>query len=113
MLLLVTAAMPIGAKWKIKEKRYDPVRVTDIRQVAGRYVGIDPDFVIELRVSDEGIVSGTMRNFGQTAVLREIRIEGADFTATVGTSDGSRLPLHGTFANRLRNGAARVWTRRS
>ncbi len=99
LLLLATATLPIGAKWKFKEKRYDPVSITDIRQIAGRYVGIDPDFAIELRVSDDGIVTGTMRNFAQTSTLRSIRIDGAEFTAMV---DGR--PLHATFANRLRNG---------
>jgi hypothetical protein len=101
LLLLIAATVPIGAKWKFKEKRYDPVSVTDIRQIAGRYVGIEPDFAIELRVSDDGVVTGTMRNFAQTNTLRSIRIDGAEFTAMV---DGR--PLHATFANRLRNGQA-------
>src|SRR5712692_9905469 len=96
LLLLAAASLPIGAKWKFKEKRYDPVRITDVRQVAGRYVGIDPDFTIDLRVSDQGVVSGTMRNFGTVAVLHDIRIDDSELTASV-----SQLPLHTTFANRL------------
>jgi hypothetical protein len=99
LLLLVTATLPIGAKFKFKEKRYDPVAVTDVRKIAGRYVGIKPDFAVELRVSDDGVISGTLRNFGETATLRSIRVEGAELTARV---DGR--PLHATFANRIRNG---------
>src|SRR5438270_329797 len=99
LLLLVTAALPIGAKWKSKEKRFDPVEITNVRQIAGRYIGIEPDFVIDLRVGDDGIVSGTIRNFGQTATLQAIRIDGADFSAKVDS-----LPLHATFVNRTRNG---------
>jgi hypothetical protein len=99
LLLVVAAALPLGAKWKAKEKRYDPVPVTDIRQIAGRYVGINPDFAVDLRVSDTGIVSGTFRNFGSTVTLEAIRLEGADLTAKV-----NGLPLHATFVNRVKNG---------
>jgi hypothetical protein len=70
-----------------------------VQQIAGRYVGIDPDFVIDLKVSDEGIITGTMRNFGQNASLRSIRIDGSDLHAMVDSR-----PLHATFVNRLRNG---------
>ena len=99
LLLLVTAALPIGAKWKVKEKRFDPIAVTNVQQIAGRYVGIDPDFVIDLKVSDHGIITGTMRNFGQNATLRSIRVDGAELHALVDSR-----PLHATFVNRLRNG---------
>jgi len=99
ILLLLAAALPIGAKFKVKEKRYQPVPVTDVRQIAGRYVGIDPDFVVELRVSDAGVITGTLRNFGESAALRSIRLDGAELTASI---DGR--PLHATFANRIRNG---------
>ncbi len=99
LLLLIAAALPLGGKWKLKEKHFDPVRITDVRTIAGRYVGIDPDFTIELRLSDEGTISGTLRNFGQMATLRQIRIDGAELTAM---ADG--LPLHATFVNRFRNG---------
>ena len=101
VLALVAAALPLGAKWKTKHKQFDPVAVTNVREIAGRYVGIDPDFVIELRVSDQGALSGTMRNFGQTAALTRIRIDGAELSAMF---DGR--PLHATFVNRILNGAS-------
>jgi len=99
LLLLLTAALPLGAKWKVKEKRFDPVAVTNVQRIAGRYVGIDPDFVVDLRVSDTGVITGSLRNFEQTSSLRSIRIDGADLTAMV---DGR--PLHATFVNRTKNG---------
>jgi len=99
LLLLLTAALPIGAKWKVKEKRFDPVAVTNVQRIAGRYVGIEPDFVIDLKVSEEGVITGTMRNFAQTSTLRSIRVDGADLHALVDSR-----PLHATFVNRLRNG---------
>jgi hypothetical protein len=100
LLLLVAAALPLGAKWKVKEKRYDPVSVTNVRRIAGRYVGIQPDYVIDLDVSDDGVITGAMRSFGQVSTLRSIRIDGADLTAMVDSR-----PLHATFVNRTRNGA--------
>ena len=99
LLLLITAALPIGAKWKVKEKRFDPVTVTNVQQIAGRYVGIDPDYVLDLKVSSKGVITGTMRNFGQASNLRSIRVDGAELTAMIDSR-----PLHATFVNRIRNG---------
>ena len=99
LLLLLTAALPIGAKWKVKEKRFDPVAVTNVQQIAGRYVGIDPDFVIDLKVSDQAVITGTMRNFGQNSTLRSIRVDGSELHALVDSR-----PLHATFVNRTKNG---------
>lgn len=99
LLLLLTATLPIGAKWKVKDKRFDPVAITNVQQVAGRYVGIDPDFAIDLKVSNEGVITGTMRNFGQNSSLRSIRLDGSELHALVDSR-----PLHATFVNRLRNG---------
>ena len=99
LLLLITAALPIGAKWKVKEKRFDPVAVTNVQQIAGRYVGIDPDFVITLKVSEDGIITGAMRNFGENSTLRSIRVDGSELHAMVDSR-----PLHATFVNRTKNG---------
>jgi len=104
LLMVVAAALPLVGKAKQKEKRYDPVRITDVRQLPGRYVGVDPDYVVNLSVSPEGFITGTMRDFGRTATLSSIRIDGAELTAKASASDGSRLSLHGTFVNRLRDG---------
>ena len=68
LLLVVVAALPLVGKAKQKEKRYDPVRITDVRQLPGRYVGVDPDYVVNLSVSPEGFITGTMRDFGRTAI---------------------------------------------
>jgi hypothetical protein len=99
LLLLVIAALPIGAKWKNKEKRFDPVVVTNLRLIAGRYVGIEPDYAINLQVSEAGVITGTMRNFGQSSTLSSIGVDGAQLKAMV-----EGRPLHATFVNRTRNG---------
>lgn len=95
VLLLVVAALPMGAKWKTKEKRFDAVAVSNVRQIAGRYVGIDPDYVVRLEVDEYGKLSGTLSEFGVASTLRDIRIDGAELNATVGG-----LPIHGTFVKR-------------
>ena len=60
--------------------------------------------MIDLNVSADGLISGRMRNFGRTAGLENIHIDGAELTAKALASDGSRLSLHGTVVNRIRNG---------
>jgi hypothetical protein len=99
VLLLVVAAIPMGAKWKTKEKRFDPVAITDVRKAAGHYVGIDPDYVIDLRLDDYGKLTGRLTHFGTTSTLRDVRIDGAEINANV-----AGLPLHGTFVARTLNG---------
>ncbi len=101
VLLLVAATVPISAKWKEKEKRFEPVAITSVRQAEGRYVGIDPDYIVELRLEADGrTISGSMTQFGVTSPLRDLRINGAELTATIGG-----LPIHGTFVRRVRNSA--------
>ena len=100
VLLLVAATLPLGAKWKDKEKRFDAVRITDVRQVPGRYVGIDPDYVVALSLDDNGKVNGTLSQFGVTSRLNDVRISGSSFYATIGG-----LPVNGTFVKRVRDGA--------
>src|SRR5205823_4229610 len=100
VLLFVAAAVPMAAKWKVKEKSFEPVAITDVRKAAGRYVGIDPDYVVDLKLDNDAKLNGKIVQFGVASTLRDIRIEGADLYATVGG-----LPLHGTFVNRSRNGA--------
>ena len=99
VLLLIAAAVPMGAKWKVKEKTFDPVAINDVRKAAGHYVGIDPDYVVELKLDDDAKLNGKLIQFGVASTLREIRIEGSELYATVGG-----LPLHGTFVNRTRDG---------
>jgi hypothetical protein len=106
VLMVIAASLPLVGKSKQKGKRYDPVRITDVRQLPGRYVGVDPDYVVNLSVTPEGWITGTMRDFGRTATLSNIRIDGAELTAKATASDGSRLSLHGTFVNRMRDGRA-------
>ena len=99
VLLLIAATLPLGAKWKEKDKRFDAVRITDVRQVAGRYVGIEPDYVVALSLDESGRISGTITQFGVTSPLHDVAISGSRFSATIGG-----LPVNGTFVKRVRDG---------
>ena len=98
-LLLILAAASLGAKSKTKEKYVEPIAITDVRKAAGNYVGIDPVYVVNLRVDETGKLAGTLTEFGVTSTLRDLRVNGAELNAVVGG-----LPIHGTFVRRTRNG---------
>jgi hypothetical protein len=100
-LLVAAAAIPVVAKTKHKEKRFEPVAITRPAQAAGRYVGIDPDLVIELRGN-----GGTLRNFKRTATLANVVYDGSELRATAIFADGRREPLEATFGNQVKNGDA-------
>jgi aminopeptidase C len=97
--LLLAAAIPLVAKNKYKEKRFEPVTITNPAQAAGRYVGIDPDFVITLQGN-----SGTLHNFDRTGTLTHIFYEGSVLKATVVYPGERREVLQATFVNRIKNG---------
>jgi aminopeptidase C len=99
-LLAVAAALPVVAKNKRhKDKRFEPVAIANPAQAAGRYVGIDPDFVIELRGN-----TGTLRNFNRTGTLTHLFYEGSVLKATVVYPGERREVLQATFVNRIKNG---------
>jgi len=98
-LLALAMALPLAAKYKHKDKHFDPVAMT-ASQAVGRYVGIDPDFVVELTAS-----GGTLRNGKRTATLTHIVFEGSEMRATAEYDAGGREPFQATFANRSLNGA--------
>jgi hypothetical protein len=99
VLLVLATALPLAAKHKKKDKRFDPVAVNTLSEAAGRYVGIDPGFVIEL----DG-TGGSLRNFKQTARLTNLRVDGSELTATAIYPNGRREELRATFVNRTKNG---------
>ena len=97
-LLILAAALPVIAKEKHKDKRFEPVETT-ASQAAGRYVGIDPDYIVELTAG-----GGTLRNFARTATLTNLRFDGSELTATAVYPGGAKQPLRATFVNRVKNG---------
>ncbi len=91
-------------KHKHKEKRFEPVVKTRVADYAGRYVGIEPDYYLEVATGADGELSITSREGARRAVLRDIRIKGARFTATRVYTDGATKDFEATFGNRILNG---------
>ena len=91
-------------KEKIKEKHFEPVARQNVRDYAGRYVGIEDDYVIEVTVGDDGTLAITSREDGRTATLSDIRLDGAELTATKTYANGKRASFSATFADRVLNG---------
>ncbi|MFL6227368.1 MAG: hypothetical protein ACJ741_01160 [Pyrinomonadaceae bacterium] len=92
-------------KYKNKEKHFEPVARQNLRDYAGRYVGIDEDYVIEVRVGDDGQPVVTSREDGREATLTDVKLDGARLTATKIYADGERATFMATFADRVLNGA--------
>jgi hypothetical protein len=91
-------------KWKNKEKHFEPVARQNLRDYAGRYVGIEESYWIDLRVGDDGRISATSHEDGRVATLTDIRVDGATLTATKVYANGQRADLVATFGDRVRDG---------
>ena len=106
--LCLVAAAPVAVaqkrKDKIKEKHFEPVARQNVRDYAGRYVGIEGDYVIEVSVGDDGAPSITSREGERTATLSDIKLDGAELTATKNYPNGGRASFSATFADRVLNG---------
>jgi hypothetical protein len=98
------AAQAQAQKRKFKEKRFEPVARQNLQDYAGRYVGIEDDYVIEVRVGADGRLSLTSREGGREARLEGVRIKGARVTATKVYGGGGRAEFAATFADRVLNG---------
>jgi hypothetical protein len=105
LLAFFTSAAPAQVRpKKVKEKRFEPVVKQDARAYAGRYVGIEPSYVLEIRVGPDGGIEATSYEGERRATLREIRLSGANMTATKNYRDGAVAKFEGRFVNRVLNG---------
>lgn len=104
----VAAVVPTAAntqkKWKTKEKRFEAVVKAEPSEYAGRYVGIDDSYVLEIGVGPEGGLRITSTEGARRAELRDIRLDGARLTATKVYEDGQTAKFEGLFADRVLNG---------
>jgi hypothetical protein len=101
---VATAAGGQKFKDKKKEKRFEPVAKQNVADYAGRYVGIMPDYYLEIASGADGQLSITSHEGKRHATLRGVRVEGARLTATRVYPDGATKAFEGTFVNRIRNG---------
>jgi hypothetical protein len=105
LALSLAAAPAVGQKkWKQKEKRFEPVVKEDIRGYAGRYVGVEDSYWLDVRADDAGRMTVTLYEEGRAVALRDLRLDGARLTATKVYDDGRTAPFAGAFANRILNG---------
>ncbi|MGI9105526.1 MAG: hypothetical protein ACR2G4_04675 [Pyrinomonadaceae bacterium] len=94
-------------KNKKKEKRFEPVVKQTIEEYAGKYVGIMPDYYLEVVAGADGKLSIVSHEGGRRATLQDIRLAGARLTATRIYTDGTTKQFEGTFADRILNGDSR------
>ena len=106
LLLTAAATTPAAGQkpWKKKEKRFEPVVKQDARGYAGRYVGVEDSYVLDVRADADGRLSATLLEDGREVRLRDVRLAGARLTATKVFADDSTAPFAGLFADRVLNG---------
>lgn len=106
-LCLAASLAPQGSaqkKIKNKEKHFEPVARQNMRDYAGRYVGIEDEYVVEVRADEGGRLLITSREGKREARLEDLKIDGARVTATKVYADGTRAEFAATFADRVLNG---------
>jgi hypothetical protein len=106
LALLVAAPVADGQKLKQKkkEKRFEPVVKQSLAEYAGRYVGLMPDYHLEITATPDGTLSVASQEGARRATLRDIRLAGARLTATRIYPDGTTGEFEATFVNRILNG---------
>ena len=89
------AALPLFAKYKVKQKSFEPIAVRDVHAIAGRYVGIEHEFEIELSVDANGKVSGVLERNAVKTPLEGLVIDGAELRSNI---------VRARFGDRVLNG---------
>ena len=102
--LCASQALAQKKKNKHKEKHFEPVARQNLRDYEGRYVGIEDEYVVEVRVDEGGRLLITSREGRREARLEGLKIDGARVTATKVYTDGTRAEFAATFADRVLNG---------
>ncbi len=107
--LMLLVCIPCGAfaqkkSKKIKDKRFEPIVLSDAREYAGHYIGIEPSYVLEISARADGKLTATSLEGGRRATLEEIKLEGARLTAKKVYTDGSIEKFEAQFVNRILNG---------
>ena len=112
IVALVTLALLTGVspelfgqkKKKVKDKRFEPVVKQNLKDYEGTYVGIDPTYVIEVRLGSDGKLSISSIEGNKRMTLANVKIEGARLWARKVYVDGTTGEFEGTFCNRILNG---------
>ena len=108
VLLATSSAELFGqkAKKKIKEKRFEVAVKQNLQDYEGTYTGIEPSYVIEIRMGEDGELHVTSLEKNQKVTLENLKLEGAHMTATKIYRDGHTEKFDATFSNRILNGVS-------
>jgi hypothetical protein len=108
LVLLATCSAELFGqkKKKIKEKRFEVAVKQSLQDYEGSYTGIEPSYVIEIRVGKDGELHVTSLEENQKATLENLKLEGAHMTATKIYRDGHTEKFDATFSNRILNGVS-------
>ncbi|MGA9996209.1 MAG: hypothetical protein WBP93_12395 [Pyrinomonadaceae bacterium] len=105
-LLMLVSVQSYGQKWKnkTKDKHFEPVVKENVRDYAGKYVGIESSYSLEIQAGADGRLIINVYENGRKALLKDIRVDGAKLTATKVFEDGTNGKFEGEFVNRVLNG---------
>ena len=78
----------------------------NLQDYEGTYIGIEPSYVIEIRVGKDGELHVTSLEKNQKVTLENFKLEGAHMTATKIYRDGHTEKFDATFSNRILNGVS-------
>jgi hypothetical protein len=110
--LLLALALMIGIRAetfgqkakKVKEKRYELVVHQNLKDYEGTYIGIEPDYVVEIQVAADGRLKLTSLEDGRSVRFTNVKVDGARLTADKIYANGSSGKLDATFRNCILNG---------
>ncbi|HKR00464.1 MAG TPA: hypothetical protein VJT09_07310 [Pyrinomonadaceae bacterium] len=91
-------------KKKVKDKRFEPAARQNLKDYEGTYMGIDPTYRVEISLGADGRLNVKSFENGRSAILENIRVQGARLLGTKTYTDGRTGVFEGTFSNRILNG---------
>ena len=104
LLTGLSAELSAQKKKKAKTKSFEPVVKQNLKDYEGTYVGVDPTYVIEIRLDEDGRLSASSVEGNKRMTLANVKVEGAQLTARKVYVDGTTVEFEGTFVNRVLNG---------
>jgi len=103
-LLLVGAGPAPSTKSKHKTKSFRPIVFEKAKDYAGRYVGIDSTYWLDVRPDPAHKLAVTLHKDGVATVLEDVQLDGAHLTATSTAADHRSKPFDAVFGERNVNG---------
>ncbi|HEX8852783.1 MAG TPA: hypothetical protein VF754_04815 [Pyrinomonadaceae bacterium] len=89
---------------KYKEKRFEPVVKQEARDYAGRYVGIEPGYTLDVEVDSSGSLKIVSMEETRRASIRDVVLAGSKLTGTKVYDDGETKRFEAEFVDRVLNG---------